>query len=307
VQNSFVQFTDVTLRDGLQSETISLDTPSKLLLGELLLSCGFSRLELTSFSHPKWIPQLSDSDQFCEAFFKSQNPKSTELMAFVPNEKGLERFLKHPIEWASLFTAASDSFHQKNVNLSIQDGLNQIEKLVKRLKLEKRRIRIYLSTVFGCPYEKEISVEQVSSLVKKIASFDPDEIALSDTIGVASPSRVKKVLEVTSTIYPKEKTALHFHDTYGMGLANVQAAYQLGIRRFDGSTGGIGGCPYAKGASGNLALETLAYFFERQGYRSGVNWEQIRKTLRCLSQNGLSLQSHLASIFLKGGEWYGIS
>ena len=306
MQDSLIKLTDVTLRDGLQSEPTGLDTLQKLALFDSLLECSYHKLEMTSFSHPKWIPQLSDSDVFCTEVFKRKNRPNTELMAFVPNEKGLERFLSFPIRWASLFTAASGTFHLKNINMPLQEGISELKKLTTRLSHEKRAVRIYISTVFGCPYEKDISIEKVSESIKRVVDLGPDEIALSDTLGVASPTQMKKVLEKAITLFPKEKIAVHLHNTYGMALANVQAAFEMGITQFDGSTGGIGGCPYAKGATGNIASEELAYFFQRQKKDVTVAWNGIEKSIRILAQNGLSIQSHLASIFLKGGAWYGI-
>lgn len=307
MQDSLIKLTDVTLRDGLQSEPTALDTAQKLALFESLLQCSYHRLEITSFSHPKWIPQLSDSEAFCRSVFKNQLSQTTELMAFVPNEKGMERFLNYPLKWASVFTAASETFHQRNINVSISEGMGNLKNLISKLRAEKRSIRVYISTVFGCPYEKDIPMKTLEERIKQVVDLVPDEIALSDTIGVASPKRVQKVLELILPLFPKDKIALHFHNTYGMALANVQVALEMGITQFDGSTGGIGGCPYAKGATGNVATEELAYLFHRQKNGTSVSWTGIEKTLRLLSQNRLCLQSHLASVLLKGGEWYGIS
>ncbi|MFM8269197.1 MAG: hydroxymethylglutaryl-CoA lyase [Pseudomonadota bacterium] len=306
MQHSGIKLTDVTLRDGLQSDPLTLSTEQKLRLFQNLIQCSYSRLEFTSFSHPKWIPQLADSEVLCETIFKTSYFGQTELMAFVPNEKGLDRFLKFPIPWASFFTAVSETFHQKNVNLSIEDGLKQLKRLIEKNKNENRRSRIYISTVFGCPYEGEISDEKVERVFKEVISLDPDEIALSDTIGVACPSRVKQVIQMAVKLFPAEKMALHFHNTYGMALSNIVAAMELGISRFDGATGGIGGCPYAKGASGNIATEEIGYLLERSGLESQINWEKIEQTLQFLNQLGLTLDSRLASVLKKGGSLYGI-
>jgi len=306
VHNRVIQLTDVTLRDGLQSESLILSTQQKLSLFQSLLSCSYSRLEFTSFSHPKWIPQLSDSEDLCQAVFKSPYFGQTELMAFVPNEKGLDRFLKFPISWASFFTAASEAFHQKNVNSTIESGLKNLEGMIKKVKAEKRRSRVYISTVFGCPYEGEIPDDKLEHVLKRIVELEPDEIALSDTIGVASPVRVVKVLKKALAVYPAEKLALHFHNTYGLALSNIVAAIEMGITQFDGATGGIGGCPYAKGASGNVPTEEIAYLLNRQGSTHQMDWDGLGKTIRLLNQLGLSLESRLAAVLKKGGTLYGI-
>jgi hydroxymethylglutaryl-CoA lyase len=227
-------------------------------------------------------------------------------MAFVPNEKGLERFLKFPISWASFFTASSETFHQKNVNSTIDEGLKNLEGMIKRIKTERRRSRVYISTVFGCPYEGDISIEKLERILSRIIALEPDEIALSDTIGVASPSRVEKIVKKALAVYPAEKLALHFHNTYGMALSNIATAIDLGIRQFDGATGGIGGCPYAKGASGNVATEEIAYFLNRQGKNNEIEWDGLTKTIRLLNQLGLDLDSRPASVLNKGGTLYGI-
>lgn len=306
MQKSVIQLTDVALRDGLQSESLILSTEQKLGLFQSLLHCSYSRLEVTSFSHPKWIPQLADSETFCQAIFQSAQLGNTELMAFVPNMKGLERFLKFPIQWASFFTAVSDAFHQKNVNSGIEEGLQELEGMVKRLRNENRRSRVYVSTVFGCPYEGEISLDKVERLLTRLVSLGPDEIALSDTIGVASPSRVKAILKIALSLFSREKIALHFHNTYGMAISNISTAIELGVSQFDGSTGGVGGCPYAKGASGNVPTEEIGYFLNRNGIANSIDWSGVNDTISLLSQLGFKLDSRLASVLIKGGSWYGI-
>lgn len=306
MQTPLIQLTDVTLRDGLQSDSLVLSTEQKLNLFQNLLNCAYSRLEITSFSHPKWIPQLADSEALCESIFKTPYFGQTELMAFVPNEKGLERFLKYPIQWASFFTATSETFHKKNVNVSVEEGLQQLKAMIQKNKNEKRRSRIYISTVFGCPYEGEISLEQVERVLKATINLVPDEIALSDTMGVASPVRVKAVLKRALSLYPADKFALHFHNTYGMALSNISAALEMGISQFDGATGGIGGCPYAKGASGNVPTDEIAFLLNRNNFQNQIDWEGVGKTLRLMNQLGLTLDSHLAAVLKKGGSLYGI-
>jgi len=309
VSSSPIQLTDVTLRDGLQSESVSLSTEKKIALFQALLDCHFSRIEITSFSHPKWIPQLADSQSFCEKIFSLDEVKkneTTQWMAFVPNQKGLERFLKFPIHWASVFLATSESFHQKNVNSPISEGLIQAARLIKELRKNKRKSRVYLSTVFGCPYEKDISLSQVEFCLSKIAEMQPDEVALSDTIGVASPRQIEQVLAIASKIFPREKIALHLHNTYGLALANISKALSLGITQFDGTVGGLGGCPYAQGASGNIGIEEIYFFLEREGFIPFWNRSAILKAIDFLENEKASLNSKIAVIRKKGGQIYGV-
>lgn len=306
---SQIQFTDVTLRDGLQSEPQILTTDQKLSLFQLLLSCQFSRIELTSFSHPKWIPQLADSQTFCEKVFSLESVKknqATQWMAFVPNEKGLERFLKFPIHWASLFLATSETFHQKNVNSSLSEGFLNVKRLVGTLKKSQRKSRVYLSTVFGCPYEKDIPLSQIEFFLSQIAEMDPDEVALSDTIGAASPSRIEAIVTLAQKVFPKEKIALHLHNTYDLALSNISRAISLGITQFDGSVGGLGGCPYAQGASGNVGVEEIAFLLQREGFSFSMEWGALIKTLEYLENEGMCLNSKIAALRKKGGQIYGI-
>lgn len=227
-------------------------------------------------------------------------------MAFVPNDRGLERCLKFPIPWISLFSAVSETFHQKNVNVEIEEGLKETKKLLQKIHQNKRKCRIYLSTVFGCPYEGAIAIDKVETALRQVKDLGVDEVALSDTIGVASPNQVRKILELALKHLPPAQIALHFHNTYGLGIANVAVAIEMGVSQFDGTSGGLGGCPYAKGASGNLATEEIAYFLELEKRGLKVSWTGIRKTLEKLDQCGLELESHIASVLKKGGALYGI-
>lgn len=300
-----MHLTDVTLRDGLQFEKLTLSTEQKFALFEKIAACGFERIEVTSFVHPKWVPQLADAEALSSLVFASPLAKSCELMAFVPNEKGLDRLVKFNYAWASAFVAVSNSFNQKNVNSTREASLEGLKKTAERCRAEGRKLRIYISTVFGCPYEGFISVDEVEKVAKVVASFKPDEIALGDTIGVATPAQVREVLGRVAKFWPVQKTALHLHNTYGMALAGADVGYGLGIRAYDGALGGTGGCPYAKGASGNLAIEELDYLAHRQGWRRKFPTTELKLALAALKATGIEAKSQLAAIIAKGGDWFG--
>lgn len=300
-----LEITDVTLRDGIQMER-SLPLEQKLELLQVLKGCGYERLEITSFVNPKWVPQFEDADRFCEKAFKITKVGDPETMAFVPNERGLERGLQFPFPWFSAFIATSETFNQKNVNATIDESLQILKNLVSKVRAEKRRIRVYVSTVFGCPYEKKIPDSHRDEVLARVANLDPDEIALSDTIGVALPDEVRRVVEKFSKVFPVERTALHLHNTYGLGLASAIAGKEAGIAKFDGSTAGIGGCPYAKGATGNLSADSLLYLFHRLGMRPHFPLAQLKVVFEKLSKLGLPLHSPLSEVLKKGGELYGV-
>lgn len=300
-----VVFTDVTLRDGLQAEKDVLPTETKSALFRAILSTGVPRIELTSFVSPKWVPQLADAEALCEIVFK-EHSKLPETMAFVPNVAGLKRLQAFPIDWAACFIATSDAFNQKNVGASTEVALQRLEETVESARAYKRKVRVYVSTVFGCPYEGEISVNQVADLVEKVGKLKPDEIALGDTIGVATPKQVRDVLSATSKKWKLRQTALHLHNTYGMALASAMTGYEMGVRIFDGAFAGIGGCPYAKGASGNLSLEDLWYAFSRQGLVKPFDGRAVRSVLEKISEACLPARSQLGQIVSKGGSWFGM-
>lgn len=301
-----VQLCDVTLRDGLQMESASISTEDKYSLFEKLSRCGYQRLEITSFVSPKWVPQLADGAELSAKIF-AKKPE-IECMAFVPNEKGLDRLLEHPIPWVSAFVAASRTFNQKNVNAGTDETLGELAKIAKRVRKEKRKLRLYISTMWGCPYEGAMKLAARMAVVKKVAALDPDEIALGDTLGVAVPEAVIEVVTAVRKVYPLGQTVLHFHDTYGLGLACVQAGYRIGVRRFDGSTGGIGGCPYAKGATGNLATELIAYLAHRQSAFPQFRVAAIEETLKFMSEDlKLEVKSRLFEILRRGAKLYGVA
>ncbi len=301
------EFTDVTLRDGLQMEGKPFSIEKKLALLRKLNECGYQRLEITSFVNPKAVPQFADSEAFCRALFESPLARALpETMAFVPNEKGAERLLTFPIPWVACFVSVSEAFNEKNVRSTIDASLAQVEAIVARVRRAKRKVRVYVSTVFGCPYQGKIDPKELSRVLKRVAKAKPDEIALGDTIGVASFDQVTRVLAESKKHFPIGKTALHFHNTYGLAVAAAHAGLKAGVTKFDGTTGGVGGCPYAKGATGNVALEDLQYSLFRDGKLAAFPSAAFRSTLEYLSKEmGLTPTGRLAEVWKKGGDWYG--
>lgn len=297
------QLTDVTLRDGLQAEGIAISLDRKIKVARALDSLGYDRLEITGFAHPKWIPQLADADEFCQQFLKV--PPRTEVMAFVPNLRGLERAIAFEIPWISMFVAVSETFNKKNVNLSIQETVFEIERVYNLVKAKGRKLRVYVSAAFGCPYEGEVNFESLERLFGKLRAFQCDEVVLSDTIGVATPSRMASVVKVALKYFAVESLVVHLHDTYGMAVANCEKAWELGVRRFDGSTGGIGGCPYAQGSTGNVATENIWYLMSRSGRRRALSQDALQAAHECLKDSGLSPKSSLSMILSNGGRLYG--
>ena len=301
-----IEFTDVTLRDGLQMESQILKVDQKFRLLQALAACGYDRIELTSFVHPTKMPQFSDSEALCEKVYASKETLPP-LMAFVPNEKGVQRLLKYPIPWAACFVSTSEQFNQRNVNATIEQSIDQVRAVVAQVREAKRKVRVYVSTVFGCPYQGKISPDTLSRVLRSVAAMVPDEIALGDTIGVATPDQVRQIVGELAKAFPIGKIALHLHNTYGLATAAAFAGYEMGVMKFDGATGGVGGCPYAKGASGNVASEDLLYAFFRQAARSEFPEAAFQKAIAVLSQEFKMIpQGHLAQIWQKGGSLHGI-
>lgn len=305
---SAITFTDVTLRDGLQMESEYLPVEKKLELFKKILALGPNRMEITSFVNPKWVPQFQDAESFCQKLFGAGSLPlgGVELMAFVPNEQGLTRLLPFPIPWVSAFVAASESFNRKNVNRSIIETLDDLKQIVTLARRERRKTRIYVSTVFGCPYEGRVDDIQLFSVLKKVVALNPDEIALSDTIGVGVPAQMRRIIKTFAPLFDQKRTSLHLHNTYGIAMASALAGFEEGIRSFDGSTGGIGGCPYAKGATGNVALEELRYLFFREGGASTWNPKALFEATTLLESWKIPLHSQPHEILKKGGAIYGL-
>jgi hydroxymethylglutaryl-CoA lyase len=267
-----VTIVEVGPRDGLQNEAQPIPTDDKIAFIERLAGAGLRFVEATSFVSPKRIPQLADAAEVA-----SRLPKRPGVVysALVPNAKGLERALEAGVPRIAVFTAASETFTQKNIGMSIAQSLEGFRDVVSAARARGVTARGYVSTCFVCPYEGEVPKERVRDVAAALLALGVDEVSLGDTIGAAAPRDVERVVEHVAGAVPKRKIALHFHDTYGTALANVHAGLQLGITTFDASAGGLGGCPYAPGASGNLATEDLVYFLDRMGIACGVDLKKL--------------------------------
>ena len=269
-----VKIVEVGLRDGLQNEPVTLATEVKQELIERLFQAGIKHLEVTSFVHPKWIPQLSDAD-----LLASRLPRlPVTYRALVPNLLGLKRALDTEIDEYAVFLSASETHNRKNINKSIRDTIPVLKEVVQLAHQKGKRVRGYISTVFGCPYEGDVPLKNVVSICEQLLDMGVYEISLGDTIGVAAPLEVKTRLKELLTVVPASKLAGHFHDTCGTGLANAYVCLEAGVFTLDASFGGLGGCPYAPGAAGNLATEDLVYMLERQGVKTGIDLDQLCET-----------------------------
>ncbi len=267
-----VTIVEVGPRDGLQNEPAPIPTPLKLAFIEKLAASGLRQIEATSFVHPKAIPQLADA---VEVARRLPATGSVTYSALVPNQRGLERALEVGIRRIAVFTAASESFTRKNIQMTIEESLATFAPVVRSAIEGGVSVRGYVSTAFVCPYEGDVPRARVREVALRLLDMGVDQVAISDTIGAASPKDVHDTVGELLSAISSEKIALHFHDTYGTALANVVAGLQLGITTFDSSAGGLGGCPYAPGASGNLATEDLVYLLDRMGIQTGVELHRI--------------------------------
>lgn len=263
-----VRIVEVGPRDGLQNEGTPISTSDKLAFVQALLNAGLVEIEATSFVSPKWVPQLADAAELWP-----QLPPGGVYSALVPNLKGLERALDLGVNRIALFTAASDAFTQKNINMTVSESLDAFAEVAAafRSRVPQGWLRAYVSTAFECPYSGRVTPETVAPVVERLLRIGVDEISIGDTIGAAAPNEVKALFHVLSASVEPARLAGHFHDTRGTALANVAAALDCGVTTFDSAAGGLGGCPYAPGAGGNLATEDLVYFLERSGMATGVD------------------------------------
>ena len=277
-----VRVVEVGPRDGLQNEKAHVPTEQKIQFITMLADAGLPVVEATSFVSPRAIPQLSDAS---EVMARLKRIPTTEYPVLVPNLKGMERALAAGVRSVAVFTAASESFTRHNINASIAESLENFRPVVALARQEHVTVRGYISTVFGCPYEGSVAPEKVLAVAQALLEMGINELSLGDTIGVATPNQVVDVvgLLLDKGDIPAGSLAVHFHDTRGTALANVLMALQLGISIVDASAGGLGGCPYAPGAAGNLATEDLLYMLHGMGISTGVNLEKVVAATRFIA------------------------
>jgi hydroxymethylglutaryl-CoA lyase len=271
---------EVGPRDGLQNEAATVSTAEKLALVRALGEAGLRRIEATSFVSPRWIPQLGDADALVPVLPRLPG---VSYVVLVPNARGLERLVEAlrqagdaaPEVAAAVFMSASESHNHKNLNRTVEESLRELSAVVPAARGHGLGVRGYVSTVFGCPYEGAVDPERAAAVAEALVGLGCDQISLGDTIGVATPALTRRVVARMLRTIPAAKLALHMHDTRGTALANVLAGLDLGITTFDSSIGGLGGCPYAPGASGNLATEDLVYMLDGMGYETGVDFDRL--------------------------------
>jgi isopropylmalate/homocitrate/citramalate synthase len=276
-----VTVVEVGPRDGLQNEKGVIATADKIRFIDLLSAAGFPVIEATSFVSPKAIPQLADAAEVMAGITRLAGVRYTAL---VPNAKGMERALAAGLQEVAVFTGASESFVRHNINMSIAGSIEAFRPVVEMARAAGVRARGYISTAFGCPYEGAVEPQAVKQVAEMLLDLGVDELSIGDTIGVATPNQVVDVVGALAPLAGIERLALHFHDTRGTALANVMTALQLGVTIFDSSAGGLGGCPYAPGASGNLATEDLLYLLSGLGITTGIDLEKVVAASRYLAQ-----------------------
>jgi hydroxymethylglutaryl-CoA lyase len=267
-----VKIVEVGPRDGLQNEKVTIPTQAKIDYITALGDAGLRVIEAGAFVSPKWVPQMADS---AAVYRNIPKDPGVEYPVLVPNEKGLDRAIDAGVKSIAIFTAASDTFNKRNINMSIEESIANYVPVAARARAEGIRVRGYVSTAFGCPYEGDVAPEKVLEVVARLLDLGCYEVSVGDTIGVGTPMQVQGVAGILLQVVPASRLAMHFHDTRGTALANTLAALEMGIATFDASSGGLGGCPYAPGASGNLATEDLVYMLERMGIDTGVDLNRL--------------------------------
>jgi hydroxymethylglutaryl-CoA lyase len=268
-----VRITEVGPRDGLQNEAKTIPTEVKVRFVDALSEAGYEEIEVSAFVSPERIPQLADAE---DVFARIERRAGTLYSALVPNERGLTRALRANVGKVSVFTAASETFNRKNVNASIAESIERFKPVVEGARGASIPVRGYVSTAFWCPYEGPVAPDRVVDVVKRLTDLGVDEISLGDTIGKAVPSEVMTLLDRLLDHVDQDRLVMHFHDTYGTAIANVLASYERGISAFDSSAGGVGGCPFAPGASGNVATEDVIWALTRSGATLAPDLDRVR-------------------------------
>ena len=273
-----VRIVEVGPRDGLQNEAAAIPTNVKVRFVDLLSEAGFNWIEVTSFVHPRAVPQMADADEVFRAIGKKPGVR---YVALVPNPRGLDRALAAGVEDIALFVAATESFSRANINRSIEQSLEDAHQVTTASRHAGARVRAYISVAFGCPYEGPVSPARVLPVAERLFELGAEEVVLGDTIGVATPSDVSRLMDVLLPLAPADRWGMHFHDTRGMALANVMASLDVGLSHFDSSAGGLGGCPFAgPGAAGNVATEDLLYLLDGVGVEHRVDLDRVLEASR---------------------------
>jgi len=267
-----VRLVEVGPRDGLQNEAQPISVADKVQLVDDLTDAGLAYIEVGSFVSPKWVPQMAGS---AEVFAGIQQRPGVTYAALAPNLRGFEDALAAGVKEVAVFAAASEAFSQRNINCSISDSLKRFEPIMEAARSHGVRVRGYVSCVLGCPYEGKVSAEQVAPVAKALHEMGCYEVSLGDTIGTGTAGDTRRLFEVVSAVVPRGQLAGHFHDTYGQALANVYASLLEGISVFDSSVAGLGGCPYAKGATGNIASEDVVYLLHGMGIETGIDLDRL--------------------------------
>jgi hydroxymethylglutaryl-CoA lyase len=274
-----IRIVEVGPRDGLQNEKTPVPTETKVAFVDALSGTGVTEIEVSAFVSPRWVPKLGDAEEVFKRIFRNQ---SVIYSALVPNEKGLDRALEARIDKCSVFTSASETFNQKNINTSIQGSIERFLPVVERTRSAGLPVRGYVSTAFWCAFEGKIAPEAVLAVVGRLVEIGVNEVSISDTIGKASPDEVKRLLDLLLPRLSSDRIAMHFHDTYGRGVENVLASWSQGIRIFDASVGGLGGCPYAPGATGNVATDAVVKALREAGESVDVDLQGLEQARHLL-------------------------
>ena len=277
---SRVRIVEVGPRDGLQNETAIIATADKIALIDRLSATGLQTIEATSFVSPKWVPQLADA---AEVFTGITRKPGVHYPVLVPNEQGYERARAVGANEIAVFTAASEAFNRKNINASIDESIERFRPVLERARTDGVRVRGYVSTVLGCPYQGEVPVDDVVRVAKRLHDLGCYEVSLGDTIGVGTPGKARAMLRAVASEVPMAALAVHFHDTYGQALSNILACLEEGVAVIDSSVSGTGGCPYARGASGNVASEDVVYMLHGLGIETGIDLDTLVDTGRWLA------------------------
>jgi hydroxymethylglutaryl-CoA lyase len=278
---SSVRIVEVGPRDGLQNEPTPVSVQARIALIEGLVDAGLKTVEAGSFVSPKWVPQMADTAAVLAGLKRKVGVRYPVL---VPNLQGLEAAEAAGAKDISIFAAASESFSKKNINCSIAESLDRFRPVAARALEQERRLRGYVSCVLGCPYEGEIAPEAVARVSKALYDMGCEEVSLGDTIGTGTPLKARRMIEAVAKHVPMQQLAVHFHDTYGQALANILATLEMGIGVVDSSVAGLGGCPYAKGASGNVATEDVVYMLNGMGFATGIDLDRLAKVGRTVLQ-----------------------